>query len=112
MDRIPSVSTIVDSTLLLAKCVYSIWGVADGSRIASVDSEIISYAVLDVLAKPVFGMWLLFTHDSMSSRYVYFTSFPYDRLLIICSSVSLGGFWSEGLSKEGSLRVGDDDEGA
>ena len=44
----------------------SIWGVADGSRIASVDAEIIAYAVLDILAKPVFGFWLLFTHDSMS----------------------------------------------
>lgn len=31
------------------------------------DAEIVAYAVLDVLAKPVFGFWLLFTHDSMSS---------------------------------------------
>jgi bacteriorhodopsin len=46
---------------------YSVWGVADGARITSVDNEIIAYAVLDVLAKPVFGFWLLFTHDSMSS---------------------------------------------
>ena len=47
----------------------SVWGVADGSRIASVDAEIIAYAVLDILAKPVFGFWLLFTHDSLS-KYV------------------------------------------
>lgn len=46
--------------------VNSVWGVADGSRIASVDAEIIAYAVLDILAKPVFGFWLLFTHDNMS----------------------------------------------
>lgn len=45
----------------------SIWGVADGARIASVDAEIVSYAVLDVLAKAVFGFWLLFTHDAMAS---------------------------------------------
>ncbi len=49
---------------------HSIWGVADGARIANVDSEIIAYAVLDVLAKPVFGFWLLFTHDSMTSTLV------------------------------------------
>ena len=49
--------------------IYSVWGVADGSRIASVDAEIVAYAVLDILAKPVFGFWLLFTHDSMS-KYV------------------------------------------
>jgi bacteriorhodopsin len=45
----------------------SIWGVADGARILGLDAEIVAYAVLDVLAKPVFGFWLLFTHDSMSS---------------------------------------------
>ena len=53
---------------------------ADGSRIASVDAEIISYAVLDVLAKPVFGMWLLFTHDSMSQRYVTLYTVSHDCL--------------------------------
>jgi bacteriorhodopsin len=50
---------------LLTFC--SVWGVTDGARIADVDAEIIAYAVLDVLAKPVFGFWLLFTIDSMSS---------------------------------------------
>lgn len=44
----------------------SIWGIADGSRHIDVDAEIVAYAVLDVLAKPVFGFWLLFTHDSMT----------------------------------------------
>lgn len=45
---------------------FSIWGIADGSRNIGVDEEIIAYAVLDVLAKPVFGFWLLFTHDSLA----------------------------------------------
>jgi hypothetical protein len=31
----------------------------------SVDAEIVAYAILDVLAKPVFGTWLLFTHDRL-----------------------------------------------
>lgn len=44
----------------------SIWGFADGSRTVNVDTEIILYAILDVLAKGVFGFWLLFTHDSFS----------------------------------------------
>ena len=70
----------------------SIWGIADGSFKINVDAEIVSYAVLDVLAKPVFGFWLLFTHDAMSS-----------------SSFSLEGFWSNGISTEGGIRVGDDD---
>ena len=73
----------------------SIWGVADGARIANVDSEIVAYAILDVLAKPIFGFWLLFTHDSMAS-----------------TSPSLEGFWAKGFGGEGQIRVGDDDEGA
>lgn len=52
-----------------ANCI-SVWGLADGSRNVNVDAEIVSYAILDVLAKPVFGFWLLFTHDAMSERYV------------------------------------------
>ncbi|MCJ1237078.1 hypothetical protein MMC14_005062 [Varicellaria rhodocarpa] len=82
-------------TLILWTVYPIIWGVADGSRQIGVDAEIIAYAVLDVLAKPVFGFWLLFTHDAMSSN-----------------TLSIEGFWAHGLGKEGTLRVGDDDEGA
>ena len=61
----------------------------------NVDEEIIAYAVLDILAKPVFGAWLLFTHMSMQE-----------------TNIELGGFWSQGLGGEGAIRIGDDDEGA
>ncbi|KAL8978579.1 MAG: hypothetical protein Q9177_006369 [Variospora cf. flavescens] len=81
-------------TLILWTVYPIIWGIADGSRNISVDGEIIAYAVLDILAKPVFGFWLLVTHDNFAS------------------SASIEGFWAHGLGKEGTLRVGDDDEGA
>lgn len=55
----------------------------------TVDGEIIAYAVLDLLAKPVFGFWLLLTHDRNLVR----------------STISLDGFWSEGLPSTGSIRV-------
>lgn len=58
----------------------------------NVDSEVIAYAVLDVLAKPVFGAWLLWTHSSLPE-----------------TNVELGGFWAHGLNREGTLRLGDDD---
>jgi len=87
-------SSIAGFTLILWTVYPIIWGIADGSRKASVDAEIIGYAVLDVLAKPVFGFWLLFTHDAMSN------------------TASIGGFWSDGLAKEGAIRVGEDDDGA
>ncbi|KAG8533017.1 uncharacterized protein KY384_001800 [Bacidia gigantensis] len=87
-------TAIAGFTLILWTVYPVIWGVADGSRKADVDAEIVAYAVLDVLAKPVFGFWLLFTHDSLSS------------------TGSIEGFWANGFGKEGTLRVGDDDEGA
>ncbi|GAP89556.1 putative opsin 1 protein [Rosellinia necatrix] len=82
-------------TLLLWTLYPIVWGVADGARIVNVDGEIIAYAVLDILAKPVFGFWLLLTHDAMSR-----------------TSPSIGGFWAHGLSTEGTLRVGDGHEDA
>jgi len=88
-------SAIGGFTLLVWTVYPIVWGIADGARIADVDAEIIAYAVLDVLAKPVFGFWLLFTHDSMAS-----------------TTPSIEGFWSKGFGGEGSIRVGDDDEGA
>lgn len=71
---------------------HSVWGIADGARKVNVDGEIIAYAVLDILAKPVFGIWLLLTHMSMPE-----------------TKAELGGFWAHGLSSEGTIRVGDED---
>ncbi|KAK9418413.1 putative Opsin-1 [Seiridium unicorne] len=85
-------SAIGGFTLILWTLYPIIWGVADGARIVGVDGEIIAYAVLDILAKPVFGFWLLTTHDKNSS-----------------TSPSVEGFWAHGASNEGTLRVGDDD---
>jgi len=78
-------------TLILWTVYPIIWAVADGARVANLDTEIIAYAVLDILAKPVFGFWLLFTHDSMSS-----------------TSPSIEGFWSQGLGSAGTITLGED----
>jgi len=82
-------------TLIIWTVYPIVWGIADGSRNATVDQEIIAYAVLDILAKPIFGAWLLFTHQSIPE-----------------TNIEIGGFWSEGLGNQGAIRVGDDDEGA
>lgn len=73
----------------------SVWGAADGARKVGVDSEIIAYAILDVLAKPVFGAWLLIAHRKIPE-----------------TNVELGGYWANGLTSEGAIRIGEDDEGA
>lgn len=59
--------------------------IGDGARRSTVDDEIIALAVIDILAKPIFGFWLLFAY----AKYV----------------PSLEGFWSHGLSSEGTLRL-------
>jgi bacteriorhodopsin len=82
---------IAGFTLVLWTAYPIVWGIADGSRKMSVDGEIIAYAVLDILAKPVFGFWLLFTHAKMPE-----------------TNIDLGGFWSNGFGREGTLRLGDD----
>jgi bacteriorhodopsin len=76
-------------TLILWTLYPIVWGIGDGARKWSVDAEIVAYAVLDVLAKPVFGFWLLFAHAR--------------------NAESIEGFWSHGLGGEGALRVGDED---
>ncbi|MCJ1257398.1 hypothetical protein MMC24_005223 [Lignoscripta atroalba] len=88
-------NAIAGFTLVLWTLYPIIWGIADGSRNVSVNAEIVCYAILDVMAKAVFGFWLLFTHDSMQS-----------------TSITLEGFWANGIGKEGTIRVGEDDEGA
>lgn len=79
-------------TFILWTLYPVVWGLGDGARILSVDGEIIAYAVLDVLAKPVFGFWLLITHAK-------------------ANAASIEGFWSNGLTSHGAVRL-DDDEGA
>ena len=72
----------------------SVWGIADGSHRASVDAEIIAYAVLDILAKGVFGFWLLIAYRQMPE-----------------TNVEIGGYWSQGVRSEGSIRIGDEEGG-
>jgi bacteriorhodopsin len=58
----------------------------------SVDTAVIIYAVLDVLSKVGFGLWLL-----TSQRQVPETN------------INVDGYWSHGLASEGTIRIGDED---
>jgi len=78
-------------TLILWTIYPIVWGVADGARKASVDTEIVSYAILDVLAKPIFGLWLLLAHRSIPE-----------------TNIDIGGYWSHGMTTEGNIRLDDD----
>jgi len=84
-------TTLAVFTLVLWTAYPIVWAVADGSRRVSVDTEIMLYAVLDVLVKAGFGLWLLLAHRKVPE-----------------SNVELGGYWSQGLSSEGHIRIGDE----
>ncbi|BFZ56905.1 hypothetical protein PYCC9005_003955 [Savitreella phatthalungensis] len=38
------------------------WGLSEGGNVTSSDGEAVFYGVLDILAKPVFGLWILLGH--------------------------------------------------
>lgn len=76
-------------TLILWTLYPIVWGISDGAQKWSLDSEIVAYAILDVLAKPVFGFWLLIAHTR--------------------NVENIEGFWTQGLVSEGTLRVGDEE---
>ncbi|KAL2260352.1 hypothetical protein VTK26DRAFT_5657 [Humicola hyalothermophila] len=69
-----------------------VWGVATLGRRTTVDTEILIYAILDILAGPIFGLWLLISHRALAE-----------------TTIDLGGYWSQGLAAEGRIRVGDED---
>lgn len=81
-------ASIAGFTVVIWTLYPIVWGIGDGARKWSVDAEIIAYAVLDILAKPVFGFWLLFAHGKAIQ--------------------SVEGFWSYGLTGEGGVRLDDD----
>lgn len=70
----------------------SVWAVATLARKTSVDTEILIYAVLDLLAFPIFGLWLLVSHRAMAE-----------------TNIDLAGYWSQGLPAEGRIRIGDEE---
>jgi len=79
------VSKLFDSVALFTLILWTMypiaWGLSEGSGILDVDQEIAFYAVLDVLAKGVFGLWLLTGHQNTPE-----------------SAVPLEGFWIAGVS--------------
>jgi len=88
-------TTITVYTLIVWTIYPVIWAISE-RRILTVNREIIAFAVLDILLKGGFGIWLLVTHARVPETHV-----------------TLDGFWAHGLDSEGRIRVGDeDDDGA
>jgi len=69
-----------------------VWGIAEGAHRTSVDTSVVVYTVLDILAKVGFGLWLLAIQRRTPE-----------------TNVDLDGYWSNGLASEGRIRIGDPD---
>ncbi|EFR04507.1 opsin 1 [Nannizzia gypsea CBS 118893] len=69
-----------------------IWGISNNARKMSIDAEIIVFAVLDILLQAVFGYWLIASYNTIRSI-----------------SVTLDGFWANGVNGEGNIRVGENE---
>ncbi|KAH8800504.1 hypothetical protein F5884DRAFT_825109 [Xylogone sp. PMI_703] len=65
-----------------------LWALGDGTGKWGVDIGVIAFAVLDILAVPVFGLWLILKHASRDVA-------------------AVDGFWSRGLASEGAIRIED-----
>jgi len=65
-------------TVILWTAYPIVWALAEGSNYMTSDSEVICYAVLDILAKPIFGAALLIAQSTISE-----------------AGVSLSAFWTE-----------------
>jgi len=91
-DAVQKLSSSLAAYFLLLWAVYIIiWAVGRGTALISVDGEVIAYGVLDFLAKPVFGIWLLRSRDIFANP-----------------AMEFDGLWSSGAGTEGQLRLGDD----
>ncbi len=85
-------SALAGFTLVLWTLYPIVWAFGDGTRKLSVDQEILAYAILDVLAKPIFGFWLLISHAKSDD--------------VLCLQ---DGFWNKGLGRAGAIRLEDDE---
>eukprot|EP01025_Chloroclados_australasicus_P011767 TRINITY_DN1520_c0_g1_i1.p3 TRINITY_DN1520_c0_g1~~TRINITY_DN1520_c0_g1_i1.p3 ORF type:complete len:242 (+),score=35.30 TRINITY_DN1520_c0_g1_i1:135-860(+) len=61
-------STLLIYLIIVWVCYPIVWGLGAGGRILDVDGEIIAMCVLDLLAKPLFGVGVLIVHEVVYSK--------------------------------------------
>jgi len=57
------------------------WGLSEGGNVIAPDSEAVFYGILDILAKPVFGMMLIFGHKNIDPARLGLAIRDYDEPL-------------------------------
>eukprot|EP01025_Chloroclados_australasicus_P054017 TRINITY_DN63_c0_g1_i1.p2 TRINITY_DN63_c0_g1~~TRINITY_DN63_c0_g1_i1.p2 ORF type:complete len:272 (-),score=23.78 TRINITY_DN63_c0_g1_i1:288-1007(-) len=61
-------TTLLIYLIVVWVCYPIVWGLGAGGRILDVDGEIIAMGVLDLLAKPLFGVGVLIMHEVAHSK--------------------------------------------
>ncbi|KAG0150009.1 hypothetical protein CROQUDRAFT_88563 [Cronartium quercuum f. sp. fusiforme G11] len=63
-SRVGFLFTVIAVYSVLVWSAYPVvWAVSEGAKIITTDFEILLYAILDIMAKAVFGFWLLIAHS-------------------------------------------------
>jgi len=91
-DKVAKLFAGLAGFIFVVWTIYPIvWGIAEGAHKTTVDTGVVIYAVLDLLAKVGFGLYVLITQRRVPE-----------------ANVELDGYWSNGLAHEGRIRIGDD----
>ena len=96
----PNVSRVYNTCGVLTIFLWFLypiaWGLAEGGNVIHPDSEAIFYGILDVLAKPVFGILLLNGHRNISVAELGIFIRDYDE--VPSAGTGVGGHHKEGVS--------------
>ncbi|CRG83489.1 Opsin-1 [Talaromyces islandicus] len=84
--------TYVGATLAVLMLYPIILAASPLAQRISVDAEVVTWAIHDILIQGIFGYWLLIGHDNRET-----------------GQLVVEGFWAHGVSQEGGIRVGEND---
>lgn len=93
-----AVSPTVNRTYVIGACwivflwfLYPVcWGLSEGGNVIAPDSEMVFYGVLDILSKPVWGAFILFSHRSIDPDSIGHAIRTYDEQILIREKAGVG----------------------
>jgi bacteriorhodopsin len=66
------------------------WGLSEGGNVIAPDSEMVFYGVLDILSKPVWGAFILFSHRSIDPDSIGHAIRTFDEQILIREKAGVG----------------------
>lgn len=59
--------TILTTRTFSSSAYPVVWGLCEGSGKLSADTEVLLFGILDVIAKPIWGLWIVLAIPSVSA---------------------------------------------